>query len=188
MGTILVHMTKYAALIRGIGPGDPRKTNEKLRGVFKALGFSNVESVISSGNILFEAHETDVHKLEATIEAAWPEMLDFHATTIVRSYQQLHQILSQGFFNGMTHSEGSYLLITFLKKSAKPTFDTPYQPPGKPYTLLGYADGALFTVTDNTTVKTTDLMTWLERQYGKDITSRTPLTIARIIKRMETTT
>jgi hypothetical protein len=27
-------------------------------------------------------------------------------------------------------------------------------------------------------------MTWLEKQFGKDITSRTPLTIQRILKRM----
>ena len=46
-------------------------------------------------------------------------------------------------------------------------------------------DNALFTVTDNTVVKTTDLMTWLEKEFGKEITSRTWLTIHRILKKMQ---
>jgi uncharacterized protein (DUF1697 family) len=177
-------MTKYVALIRGIGPGDPQKTNQKLRGVLEELGFTNVQSVISSGNVIFESKETDVHKLEGMIEDAWPRLLGFQATTLVRSQTQLQKILDLDIFKGLTHSEGSYLLITFLKRPTKPSFDVPFQPPGKPYQIIAYADDALFTVTDNTVVKTTDLMTWLEKQFGKEITSRTPLTIQRILNRM----
>ncbi len=178
-------MNKYVALIRGIGPGDPRKTNDKLRGVLEGLGFTNVQSVISSGNIIFESAESDVQKLENQIEAAWPKVLGFHATTIVRSYDQLQNVLKTNFFSDLTHAEGSYLLVTFFKQPTKPIFDVPYQPPNKPYVVVGYSDNVLFTVTDNTILKTTDLMTWLEKQFGKDITSRTPLTVQRIIKRME---
>ena len=181
-----VIMTKYAALIRGIGPGDPQKTNEKLRHVLETLGFSKVASVISSGNIIFESEETDIHKLEDMIEAAWPRLLGFQATTLVRSQAQLQEILDADPFDGTPHTEHSYLLTTFFKRPTEPSFDIPYQPPGKPYKVVAYADGVLFTVTDNTIVKTTDLMTWLEKQFGKEISSRTPLTIQRILKRMET--
>lgn len=178
-------MTKYVALIRGIGPGDPQKTNVKLRGVLEGLGFTNVESVISSGNVIFESDEIDTKKLEAKIEAAWPKELGFQATTIVRSDVQIQKTLDTAYFNDMTHSESTYLLLTFFKKPTKPDFKLPYQPPGKPYMVVGYDSDVLFTVTDNTTIKTSDLMTWLEKQFGKEITSRTPLTIQRILKRME---
>lgn len=177
-------MIKYVALIRGIGPGDPRKTNEKLCGALKSLGFSNVRSVISSGNVIFESEESNVNKLENDIESAWPELLGFTATTIVRSESQLQKILDSDPFDGRAHTESSYLLVTFFKRPTKPNFDMPYQPEGKPYNIVGYDKGVLFSVTDNTIVKTTDLMTWLEKQFSKDITSRTPLTIQRILKRM----
>lgn len=178
-------MNKYAALIRGIGPGDPRKTNDKLRGVLEGLGLSNVRSVISSGNVIFESSEKDTQKLEAMIEAAWPKSLGFQATTIVRSYEQLQHIATVPFFGNRTHSGSSYLLLTFLKYPTSLGFKVPYQPPGKPYTVVGYLDNVLFTVTDTTAMKTTDLMAWLEKQLGKTITSRTPLTVQRIIKKME---
>lgn len=177
---------KYVALIRGIGPGDPRKTNDKLRGVLESLGFSNVRSVISSGNIIFESDETDPHKLEEVIEAAWPELLGFQATTIVKSETELQKILDTDPFNGALHGNSSYLLVTFFRRPTTSSFSLPFQPQGKPYKVIGYADNTLFTVTDNTIVKTTDLMAWLERQFGKDITSRTPLTIQRILKKMNT--
>ncbi|MET1033335.1 MAG: DUF1697 domain-containing protein [Candidatus Saccharimonadales bacterium] len=180
-------MAKYIALIRGIGPGDPRKKNDKLRGVLESLGFSGIKSVVSSGNIIFESDETDVHILEDTIEAAWPELLGFNAATIVRSQSQLQEILDADPFDGTTHSESSYLLVTFFRRPQKPNFTPPYQPPNKSYTIIGYDDDTLFSITDNSAVKTTDLMTWLEKQFTKDITSRTPLTIQRILNKMKAT-
>lgn len=42
-------MTTYVALLRGIVPLNPNMRNEKLRGVFEKLGFTNVRTVISSG-------------------------------------------------------------------------------------------------------------------------------------------
>lgn len=178
-------MPNYVALIRGIGPGDPNKTNEKLRGVLESLGFSRVESVISSGNIIFQTDIIETATLESMIEAAWPKLLGFEATTIVRSERQLEDLLNVDYFKDLTHSERSYLLVTVLKHPQKPDFAMPYQPPGKTYIIAGYENGAVFSITDNTQVKTTDLMVWLERRFSKHITSRTPLTIRRILKRMK---
>lgn len=177
-------MTTYAALVRGIGPGDPQKTNEKLRGALETLGFTNVKSVISSGNLIFDSDETDVHVLEDLIEDAWPNLLGFEATTIVRSKEQLQHIVGLDHFHGLEHGTASYLLVTFFKQPITPPFDLPFTPPGKPYKVIAYDDGVLFTVTDNTIVKTTDLMTWIEKQFTKNVTSRTPLTIERVIKKM----
>lgn len=177
-------MINYAAMIRGIGPGDPKKSNESLRSVFESLGFSNVRSVISSGNIIFTSDEKDIAKLEATVEAAWPKQLGFEATTIIRSQAQLQHILDSDPFEGIAHSEGSYQLVTFMKKPAKPAFTLPYQPEGKPYKLVSYNNGVICSTTDNTVVKTSDLMLWLEKNVSKNITSRTPLTLQRIINQM----
>jgi uncharacterized protein (DUF1697 family) len=177
-------MAFYVALIRGIGPGDPKKSNESLRSVLESIGLKNVRSVISSGNVIFESDETKTKKLEQLIEGAWPERLGFEATTIVRNKDQLRKIIESDPFDGVTHSDTSYQLVTFFKHPTKPQFDTPYQPPGKPYNVVGYKDNILFTVTNNKIAKTVDLMIWLEKQFGKDITSRTSLTIERILKKM----
>lgn len=177
-------MTKYVALIRGIGPGDPRMSNQSLRTFFESLGLDNVQSLISSGNILFESDKTDTDKLEATIEAAMPKRLGFLRATIVRSEQQLQKLVEADPFKGLTHGSSSYLMVTFFKQPTEVTFKLPYQPEGKPYKLIGSDDRVLYSVTDNSAITTTDLMTWLEKQFGKDISSRTWNTVQRIVAKM----
>src|ERR687892_1065951 len=89
---------KYAALLRGIGPSNPNMRNEKLREVFRKLGFQNVQTVISTGNVLFESTSRGVKTLEATIEEAIQQQLDFISTTIIRSHQQLNHLIGDNPF------------------------------------------------------------------------------------------
>jgi acyl carrier protein len=46
-------------------------------------------------------------------------------------------------------------------------------------------DGAICSVIDLTSAKTPDLMLWLEKQFGKEITTRTWKTVERIRNVME---
>ncbi len=177
-------MRKYVALLRGIGPGNPNMRNERLRSVFEDLGFQNVSSVISSGNILFESDETNIAALEERAEKAFPEKLGFRCTTVIRSQQQLEKLIKTDPYRGYTHGPGSYLLVTFFKRPTKIPFKIPFQPEGKPYKFIAATDNALFSTTDNTIITTSDLMTWLEKQFGKQITSRTWKTVHRIVKKL----
>lgn len=178
-------MVKYAAFLRGIGPGIPNMRNDKLRGVFEELGFKNVQSVISSGNIVFESDVADVSKLESLIEQALPQKLGFASTTVIRSKKQLEQLVATDPFEGLTHGSSSYLLVTFFKQPTKVKFSVPFSVPERPYKLLAASSRELCSTTDNTQQPTTDLMSWLEKQFGKEITSRTWLTVQRVLKKME---
>lgn len=57
-------MTKYIALLRGISPSNPNMRNKKLRAVFESLGFSNVQTIISSGNVIFTSPSKNTVDLE----------------------------------------------------------------------------------------------------------------------------
>ena len=175
-------MTTYVALIRGIGPGDPRKSNESLRGVLEEFGFTDVRSVISSGNVVFSApSDADVDELGDRIEAAWPEKRGFTATTIVRSRPQLATLVERLPFGDLPHGPESYQLVTFFKRPASRAAEPP---PDMTLKVLGVVDGALCTVSNPRETKTPDAMKWLARTYSKELTSRTPLTLERILKKM----
>src|SRR5688572_21009057 len=119
-------MVNYVAFLRGIGPGNPNMANDKLRGVLEELGFSDVRSFISSGNLVFRSDETDIRNLEGKIERAWPEKLGFTSATVVRSREQLQKIVDTNPFEGLTHSEKTYLLVTLFQKPAKLPFKLPH--------------------------------------------------------------
>lgn len=173
-------MTSYVALIRGIGPGDPRKSNESLRGVLTDLGYADVQSVISSGNVVFTSDETDSDAIGDRIEAAWPMMRGFTATTIVRSRTQLAGLVERLPFSG-PHDREHYQLVTFFKRTVTEAVDPPAD---FAVTSLGLVDGALCSVSDPSRTRTPDAMKWMEKTYGKELTSRTPLTLERILKKM----
>jgi uncharacterized protein (DUF1697 family) len=177
-------MTKYLALLRGIAPTNPNMRNDKLRGVFEKLGFKNVKTVISSGNVVFESPSRSVKKLQESIENALPEELGFKSTTIIRSQGQLQKLVDKNPFQGMGHSQKPSLNVTFLKKKRKTGIKFPHKSDNRDYQLLGMYDGAICSVIDLTSAKTPNLMVWLEKKLGKEITTRTWKTVERILKAM----
>lgn len=176
-------MPEYVALLRGIGPANPNQRNENLRGVFEELGFEDVRTVISSGNVLFRSSSTDIPGMEATIEAAWPEKLGFKSTTIIRSISDLEEVVELDPFQGLEHSPESYLLVTFCRHPLELDVEVPHRLPGSPSELIAVTERELFTVSDMTVGGSADAMVWGEKQIGKEITSRSWLTVQRILKR-----
>ncbi|WP_459547407.1 DUF1697 domain-containing protein [Nocardia sp. X0981] len=180
-------MTMYAALLRGIMPSHPNMSNEKLRGVFTGLGFDPVASVLASGNIVFGAENAESTGLEDRVQQALNTELGIPGGTIIREHAELRALLDRDPFAGYTHGRETYLTATFFKNPAEDPLEIPADP-GPAVRIIGYDAGAraLLMVTDNTDPKTPDIMAWLERRYGRDITTRTWLTVQRVVKKMET--
>lgn len=179
-------MTKYAAMIRGIGPGNPNMRGEKLKMAFESVGLANVRPVITSGNVVFESDIADTATLEKMAEAALPWLLDFSRDVFVRSQADLQAIVDADPFAGLVHENAgkTYLTVTFFKTPPSELPSLPYQPAGKSFELVAMVDGALCCVVDLTSGKTPDMMVWLEREFGKGLTTRTYATIARLLSKL----
>ncbi len=178
-------MTRYAALLRGIGPSNPPMRSETLRGVFEALGFKNVRTVISSGNVLFEARFGSAKALEARIEKALPAQLGFKSTTIVRSKEALQKLADRNPFKGLKDAPRSRLNVTFLKNVPKTKLRFPYRAKDGLYKLVALYDRAVCSVIDLSGTRTPDVMAMLEKEFGKEITTRTWKTVDRILKKLD---
>lgn len=181
-------MHHYVALLRGIAPSGPNMTNDKLRGVFERLGFTAVASVLASGNIVFRSAEADVHLLQRRIEDALADDLGLASRTIIRSRSELRTLLDSDPFPGLTHGRGTYLTASFLRDPTGPPQGTAERQSDPPAGMVRYDSVArvILAVTDNRDPgKTSGLMSWLERSHGKDITTRSWLSVQRIVKRLE---
>lgn len=179
-------MIRYVALLRGIGPSNPNMRNDKLRGVFDSLGFENVQSVISSGNVVFDSSESNAEKLESRIEKALPQELGFHSTTIIRTQSELQRIVNARPFSSTPDVPASRLNVTFLKENQANMPNVPYKHQDNAYRVFRIDGKSLGVVVNTTLAKTPDVMGWLEKEFSKDITTRTWKTVGRILKRMET--
>lgn len=168
---------QHVALLRGIGPGNPKMRNAELVRVLSEAGLDDVRAVISSGNFLFRADGTDRRALEQRIEAALEAHLGAPCSTIVRSRRQLHGLAGLGVFDGRDDGPASRCQVTFLKRPPRSGAGVP---DGDGYEVLGVQRQAVFFVVDTTRAKTPDVMALLERTYGREITTRTWRTVERI--------
>jgi uncharacterized protein (DUF1697 family) len=179
-------MTKYVAMLRGVGPSNPNMTKGKFKVFFEELGFKNVQVILGSGNIIFETSSTDADNLAIKIEEGLPIKLGFKRSVIIRSQHELQNLMNLDPFKGIeqNHNKQLYLLITFFRRPQTISLKLPFKPENKPYTLLGEFDNSVYGSVDLSSAKTPDYMSWLEKQFGKEITSRTPKTIRLILSKM----
>lgn len=179
-------MARYAALLRGIAPAFPNMTNDKLRAVFEALGLEAVSSVLSSGNILFRSPARDVAALEDRVQRALQAELDIPGVTIIRGLSELSALVDSHPFRGLTHGPESSLTVTFLRRPAADPVELPATV-GHAVRTVQYdvATRAFLAVVDNTDpAGAARYLTWVERTNGKEITTRSWLTVRRIVDRL----
>ena len=159
----------------------------ELRGVFDGLGFEDVSSVLASGNIIFGSAEADVPALEQRVEDALTTELGLSSRTIIRGSSQLRALVDSDPFPGLTHGRDTYLTATFLKHAAHASGRKPEQPdPLNRVVRYDTASRVVLAVTDNSDPgRASGFMAWLEKAYGRDITTRSWLTVQRIVRRFE---
>jgi uncharacterized protein (DUF1697 family) len=111
-------MPKYVAFLRAINVGGHTVKMDHLRGLFEALGFSNVETFIASGNVIFDSKSKATKSLEKRIEEHLQETLGYKVATFIRSTSELAEVASyKPFSDAELNTEGSVLYIGFLEDS-----------------------------------------------------------------------
>src|SRR5580658_2019879 len=85
-------MARYVAFLKAINVGGHVVKMEQLRQLFSALKFSNVETFIASGNVIFETKSTPDEKLEQKIEKHLEKALGYEVATFVRSIEEIQAI------------------------------------------------------------------------------------------------
>ena len=112
--------------------------------------------------------------------------LDIPGGTVVREGGVLRALLDRRPFGDLRHQHGTYLTVTFLKR---PPDSAPLPDEPDPLTrVVGYdaEAGAFLAVVDNSDPRRTpDFMGWLQRTWGEEITTRTWLTVQRIVAKLD---
>lgn len=110
-------MPKYIALLRAINVGGHTVKMDHLRGIFESLGFSNVETFIASGNVIFETKSKDSTALEKLIEQELKKALGFEVATFIRSDSELAGIADYKPFSKSQMDSATALNVAFLTKT-----------------------------------------------------------------------
>ena len=108
-------MPKYFAFLRAINVGGHIVKMDQLKSLFEELGFTNVETFIASGNVIFDAKVTNSKSLEHKIEKHLEKSLGYEVVTFQRSVDELSAIAKHSAFpEKEINAEGHTLFVCFV--------------------------------------------------------------------------
>jgi uncharacterized protein (DUF1697 family) len=116
-------MPRYVAFLRGVSPFNAKMP--ELKRCFEQAGFTNVKTVLSSGNVVFDARASKEAALERKAEAAMQTALgrSFHA--FIRSADMLQAMLATDPYAAFELSPGAKRVVTFLREPHGLAISTP---------------------------------------------------------------
>lgn len=167
-------MPQYVAYLRAVSPTNA--TMPDLRAAFEAAGFTDVKTVLSSGNVVFTARAASEASLQRKAEAAMSKRLGHTFLTIVRPVTRLCALLRSDPYRDFELEAGAKRIVTFLRAQPTTRIALPIEFEGT--RILAIDDREVFSAYVPSP-KGAVFMTLIEKTFGKEVTTRTWDTVAR---------
>jgi uncharacterized protein (DUF1697 family) len=109
-------MTTHIALLQAVNVGGTKSVSmSKLRDVLTNLGFGQVQSLLQSGNLVFQSSGQTPDGLEQLLEAELHRRLGVRTVFFVRTARQWQAIVAGNPFKDEADRDPSHLVLMLLK-------------------------------------------------------------------------
>lgn len=147
-----------------------------LKACFEAAGFSDVRTLLSSGNVAFDARASSLPALERRAEAAMQSGLERSFVTIVRRQASLQALVDSEPYAAFELPPSAKPLVVFLRDPCEPPLDLPIH--RHDASILAF-NGMEAICAYTPGPGASGFMALLERTFGKTITTRTLDTVRK---------
>lgn len=115
-------MQTYISILRGINVSGHRQIKmEALKALYAACGYTSIVTYIQSGNVIFKAAEkVSGEEAAAAIEQAINHSFGFEVPVIVRTLEEMEQVIASNPFIAQKDIDTEKLHVTFLKQAPAP--------------------------------------------------------------------
>jgi uncharacterized protein (DUF1697 family) len=151
----------------------------ELKKAFEAAGFTDVKTLLSSGNVVFTAGTGSATSLQKKAEAAMMRHLGQAFLTIVRSLDELREMLESNPYQGFRLTPATKRIITFLRERPTVKLALPMEFEGA--RILSMRGGEVFSAYVPNP-KGPVFMRFIEKALGKELTTRTWETVAKVAR------
>ena len=109
-------MTSYVALLRGVNLGGHKMVAmAELRAMLELLGFSDVKTLLQSGNAVFRGPAKPPARLEQQLEAAMPQHFGMSCDYHVRTAAELRDVMDASPMKAEAKRDPSRMIVAFYK-------------------------------------------------------------------------
>jgi uncharacterized protein (DUF1697 family) len=166
---------RYAAFLRGVSPMNAKMP--ELKRAFEAAGFTSVKTLLSSGNVVFDARAPT--SLERKAEAAMQKVLGRTFLAIVRPVDVLAALVATDPYARFRLPRSAKRVVTFLRQRPRSTPKLPVERDGASILRIdgleafsAYVPGPRGPV----------FMELIEKTFGTELTTRTWDTVAKVAR------
>lgn len=109
-------MPVYISLLRGINVGGSKQIRmAELKTLYESLGFGGTQTLLQSGNVVFESETTDPDQIANSIEAGIEQRFGFQSRIIMRTREQWQEVIQHHPFSAGQLAEPSKILVMVLR-------------------------------------------------------------------------
>lgn len=107
-------MTKYVALLRGINVGGRIIKMADLKDCFSRLGFNNIQTILQTGNVVFEADAGSISAVKDKIETGLSQQFNYPAKIFLYKQAELKKVITD---YPLKQREGYHSYVVFTDES-----------------------------------------------------------------------
>ena len=173
---------RYVALLRGINVGGHRMIKkDELQAIFEGCGFSEVKTVLASGNVVFSSDLVEEAAIQERIETALHDALGYGVNVMVRTISYLQDLIAIDPFGEVGPGDG-HNYITFLTTAPKQVPDLPEDVPEQYFLALGMHGREFFAVSrKRPDGRYGDFGAYMAKHFGKQpVTTRNWKTVLKL--------
>lgn len=167
-------MARYAAFLRGVSPMNAKMP--QLKRAFEGAGFTEVRTVLASGNVVFDASSRSEEASVRRAEDAMTKHLGRTFFTIVRPASGLRGLLEADPFAEFRLPPDAKRVVTFLRQPHGGRLSLPIETDG--VRILGISGREVFTAYVPNP-RGPVFMTLIEKMFGTEVTTRTWNTVMK---------
>lgn len=169
-------MPRYVAFLRGVNPMNAKMPD--LKRSFEAAGFSEVRTLLSSGNVVFNARASAESALEKKAEKSMQETLGHAFGSFIRTAEHLQKLIAEDPFADFKLMASDKRVITFLDEAVTGIKLPIELDDARILKIIGREALSAYTPGPKGPV----FMRLLERTFGANITTRTLDTVKKCAK------
>lgn len=167
-------MPRYVALLRGVSPMNAKMP--ALKQCFESAGFTDVKTVLASGNVIFTTREASESALVRKAETAMQELLGRSFPTIVRPVEALQALLATDPYASFPLPPAAKRVVTFLRRPPEILPQLPLERDDAH--ILAIVEREVFTAYVPNP-RGPVFMSLIEKTFGKDVTTRSWETVRK---------
>lgn len=104
-------MKRWAALLRGVNLGGRKLLSSDLKAITESLGYQRVETLLASGNVVFDSVESG-SEIERRLEEAF-EKQGLKTDVMVRDLAGMRAVIAANPYPEAAEDHPSHMLVTF---------------------------------------------------------------------------